>query len=164
MVVRVLLPPTVKQATLRRTVNLMIENDPGKLRNIRLSACLALASTSILLLLPGGIIDDLLLYASQLWPWSSASFAADDFPIDKIIHTLLFVICGALLVRGWCSPRRSYWWLFLLLLGYGMLTELLQGVVPGRGPSLDDFVADSIGAAIGVAWGLHIMRSVKITN
>ena len=48
--------------------------------------------------------------------------------------------------------------MFLILLGYGMLTEFLQLFVPGRGASIGDFLADCIGAGVGIFWAYHFFK------
>lgn len=42
--------------------------------------------------------------------------------------------------------------MFLILIGYGMLTEFLQLFVPGRGASVGDLFADCVGAGVGIFW------------
>lgn len=48
--------------------------------------------------------------------------------------------------------------MFLILTSYGMLTEFLQLFVPGRGASVGDLFADSIGAGIGIFWAYHYSK------
>lgn len=67
---------------------------------------------------------------------------------DKVTHFLYFASL-------WVMARRagfaSGWQLVLALLGYGVLIEIAQALVPtGRSASLTDVAADAF--AIAVAW------------
>ncbi|EPR43797.1 VanZ family protein [Desulfovibrio sp. X2] len=44
------------------------------------------------------------------------------------------------------------------LVGFGLLIEVLQFFVPGRGCQLSDLASDIVGAAIGVCAGLLLQR------
>ena len=39
----------------------------------------------------------------------------------------------------------------MLVVGYGIVVEVLQGFVPGRSQEVADAVADAVGATIGLA-------------
>lgn len=74
---------------------------------------------------------------------------------DKLLHSLAYAILGALLVPGFrgvgFSPRSA----FLLAVGlaslYGATDEFHQSFVPGRSADVLDWVADTLGAALGAA-------------
>ena len=67
---------------------------------------------------------------------------------DAILNVLLFVPLGlALGMRGRRSPLRA--WLGLTLLAGAI--EVIQIFLPGRFPTLSDVIANSTGAAIGLA-------------
>jgi len=108
--------------------------------------------------MPGSAIDWLILWAYQWWPWPSSSLASGTISIDKFIHGTLFAICGALVMKGWMGQIGRWQWIFLLLIAYGMLTEFLQFFVPGRGASVGDLFADSIGAGIGIFWAYQYFK------
>lgn len=81
--------------------------------------------------------------------------------MDKFIHVALFAVCGASLVKGWARQIGRWQWLFLILLGYGVLTEFLQLFVPGRGASVGDLFADCVGAGVGIFWAYHYFKPVS---
>lgn len=75
---------------------------------------------------------------------------------DKSLHFIAYLVLVFLL---WCaiSPERKVnwrkaaaWWVFLVIFCYGVIDELLQGVVVGRSCDLMDFVADLWGVATGL--------------
>ena len=82
---------------------------------------------------------------------------ADDVPsappgVDKLVHLLLF---AALAGSGrWAGARAGV--LGVLLVGYGALSEVVQGVSAlERSASVADWVADAIGVLAGLlgwAW------------
>ena len=119
---------------------------------------MSLLATLIILVIPGSVIDWLAQWAYQWWPWPSSSLASGTLFIDKFIHAALFAVCGALLVKGWLGPIRRWPWLFLILIGYGMVTEFLQLFIPGRGASVEDLFADCIGAGFGIFWAYHFFE------
>lgn len=74
---------------------------------------------------------------------------------DKIAHFvgyfgLGFLASAALLVRGIRSPW-TFVGVFLCLTFYGAVDELLQHLVPGRHADTWDWLADTVGAACGIA-------------
>ena len=75
---------------------------------------------------------------------------------DKSLHFIAYL---ALVFLFWfaISPgrkvnwrRASAWWVLLLMVCYGVIDELLQGVVAGRSCDALDFVADLAGALTGL--------------
>ncbi len=72
---------------------------------------------------------------------------------------MLFALSGFLLTLGWLNQTRSWLPLFLFLIAYAGVTEILQYFIPGRGASAADFLADGIGAAIGISFGLLIAKN-----
>ncbi len=74
---------------------------------------------------------------------------------DKLGHGLAFaplaaLLAGSFVAQGW--PRGRVLVVTLAMtIGYGILTELAQGFVPGRVASLPDILADAVGAALGGA-------------
>ena len=61
---------------------------------------------------------------------------------DKMNHVLAFGTLGALAAVAWPArvPRS-----LVLLVGYGILIEVLQSFTPTRSPELLDVLADSVG-------------------
>ena len=73
---------------------------------------------------------------------------------DKLLHLgafggLAFLVAWALPTREGKALQRAVWTLGLII-GYAMLDELTQKLIPGRTCSLGDFVADSVGAVLGL--------------
>ena len=59
------------------------------------------------------------------------------------------------MVKGWLQELGRWQWMYLFLVGYGVVTESVQFFIPGRGASIEDLVADCIGAGLGVLWALR---------
>jgi len=65
---------------------------------------------------------------------------------DKFDHFLAFGVLAWLADRSYPGRRlQPYRWTFLL--GYGLMIELIQGLLPFRDCSLLDFAADASGIA-----------------
>lgn len=100
----------------------------------------------------------LILYATlfpQPLPVNNGFF----FPgMDKIVHFIMFFVLS---IGVWFDyakkiyPKRinmhNFIWCALLIVGFGGLIEILQGLMGlGRTASWGDFIADAIGAIIGI--------------
>jgi VanZ family protein len=78
------------------------------------------------------------------------------FQIDKVVHffifgVLMFLSCYAL-KKTYEYTGRPFRYIRIALiysLALGVIIELIQQYVPGRGPSVADVVANSIGVALG---------------
>jgi len=68
-------------------------------------------------------------------------------PWDKIAHTAVYLVLGILLR---CSLRLSLAISLVLTLAVGGLDEWHQAFIPGRLSSIGDWLADSVGAMLGV--------------
>lgn len=75
---------------------------------------------------------------------------------DKILHLIAYLLLVFLM---WfvVSPDRkvnwrkaAVWWVLLVVVSYGIMDELLQGVVPGRSCDIRDFIADLAGVLTGL--------------
>lgn len=82
---------------------------------------------------------------------------------DKLIHLIGYFPLGLLLpvcrVRG-CQK----WWVCLLVIaGYGVLDELFQ-IPVGRTASVLDWVADVVGAGLGIAVSHQLTKFTKVTE
>lgn len=65
-------------------------------------------------------------------------------PSDKLNHLLAFAVLAWLADKSYPGRRlEPYRW--MLLLGYGLTIELIQGFLPFREASLLDFAADATG-------------------
>lgn len=77
---------------------------------------------------------------------------------DKIAHMGVFGILGILMVYGAFRKNshnrlsdKQTTFLIIIAVAYGGLTEILQGwLFPSRFASLSDFIADAIGAILGI--------------
>ncbi len=75
---------------------------------------------------------------------------------DKLAHFVEYFILGLLLFRSvrWnisASPWATFGFLVSVAVTIGALNELCQSLVPGRDMSIGDWVADTLGAAAGIA-------------
>lgn len=78
------------------------------------------------------------------------------FQIDKVVH---FFIFGVLMFLSCYALKKTYEYTgrplryiriaLIYSLALGVIIELIQQYVPGRGPSVADVVANSIGVALG---------------
>lgn len=72
---------------------------------------------------------------------------------DKLLHGLAYTVLGALLLHGFqgsgCPPRRALVLAVALASFYGATDEFHQSFVPGRNADVLDWVADTLGAALG---------------
>lgn len=97
--------------------------------------------------------------------WTALTVALSTFPVgavqpsvpdaDKLGHAAVYSVLAFLCARAWLRHgsrdsavfERS----FAMALVFGALMEWLQGHV-GREPSLQDWIADGVGALIGLAF------------
>jgi len=85
---------------------------------------------------------------------------------DKTLHFWTYGVLGVLLVRAlagaaWAGvTTRVAVVAWCVAIGWGALDEVHQGLVPGREPSMFDWLADGGGAALGAAavWLVAIVR------
>lgn len=87
-----------------------------------------------------------LLFA--LWPHPpSLPYLAS----DRAQHAAAFAFLTLAARHAW--PRTHWGWLFAVLASFGLVIEVMQGLVPtGRKPELDDWLMDcaAIGAVLAV--------------
>ena len=83
---------------------------------------------------------------------------------DKLLHSGAYFVMGLLSWRALLHLSVSKWHLALLsslfCSAYGLSDEWHQSFVPGREPSIGDWLADSLGAVMAV-WmlsGVHYKR------
>ena len=76
---------------------------------------------------------------------------------DKWEHAATYALLAFLLARAWFPRLRRRkpavrWGLVVLaVFGYGILDEVHQAFVPNRSSDVRDWVADTVGGALGVA-------------
>jgi VanZ family protein len=83
-------------------------------------------------------------------------------PLDWMGHMTLYGGIGVLVarvaaLRKW--PTRWLVWTGILLSVWGALDELHQLFIPGRDAAVDDWVADTLGGALGLYLGMRLMNS-----
>jgi VanZ family protein len=82
-------------------------------------------------------------------------------PSHRGAHFVLFAPFGLLAMASrWPLPRP---WLVGTLLGYAVLTELIQACIPNRAPELFDVIENILGLAAGMAVCWLIGRNVAPT-
>ncbi|MDF0643278.1 MAG: VanZ family protein [Nitrospira sp.] len=105
-------------------------------------------------------------YAALIFYFSSQSHPEEQLPqflmqevSDKLLHAVEYAVLGVLCYRGFrwaagpAAARRAVLLSIALVSAYAMTDELHQFFVPSREASSWDWVADTIGAAIGsVSW------------
>ncbi|MDO6388296.1 MULTISPECIES: VanZ family protein [unclassified Uliginosibacterium] len=93
----------------------------------------------------------LALFAGGAQPEAAGLIPA---PWDKLAHLTLFAVLALLLRGGLGLPA---WLALLIALGIGAADEFHQAGLPGRFAGLDDWLADLVGALLGLAllrlWG-----------
>ena len=97
-----------------------------------------------------------------IWPHPPALPQAIDVTgADKLVHAALFGVQAALAVRASGGGKDSHrWWpAFVGTVVFGAFTECEQYFIPSRSMELGDFLADSIGAAVGAA--IVVLRARK---
>lgn len=109
----------------------------------------------------------------------AAIFAASGIPnlgplpantSDKVAHFVAYGLLGVLLARAfagtaWVGYTRNVVrqaWMTATL--YAVTDELHQAFVPGRTPSVGDWVADAMGAALGAVAALGVARWARRTK
>lgn len=78
---------------------------------------------------------------------------------DKLVHAALFLVQAWLLSRCRPGAGRAGWLIASvgIAVGFGVVTELGQLVVPGRDATVGDALADTVGAGAGAV--LYAWRS-----
>jgi len=88
----------------------------------------------------------------SMWPLPEQPDAPAN--LDKIIHTVVFAFL--MLWFTGLSDRSRYWKIFLLLVVYGAVMEVLQSFTPYRFMDLGDLIADIVGLCFG--WIMGVTR------
>ncbi len=102
-------------------------------------------------------------YAGPIFYLSSQPHPEDDLPSfvlsvsDKVLHVVEYAVLGGLCYRALCRGTNESWGNMALPLAvvftslYGISDEVHQSFVPFRDSSWLDWVADTIGAAVGAS-------------
>jgi VanZ family protein len=113
---------------------------------------------------PAALWAAVLFLLSETEPVSSGLWTLVN---DKVAHLALYLVLGVALAWGRHRARKKIPLGLLILAGmaYGASDEWHQSFVPGRTPSLGDFLADSLGVAIGVGVAAALLaRGAKETD
>ena len=74
--------------------------------------------------------------------------------LDKVAHLCEYLLFAWLLVQAISANRlteREYLWLaWIYATSYGLVIEVIQGLIPWRSADLGDAAANAVGAALGV--------------
>ncbi len=87
---------------------------------------------------------------------------------DKVAHAAAYALMGVLALRAtrWLMPERSFpaqaVAAFLFCFIYGGLDEIHQSFVPGRHADIYDWIADGVGAALGIIATGMIRRTALV--
>jgi VanZ family protein len=73
---------------------------------------------------------------------------------DKLVHLTIYGVLGMLVARA----TVVQWRVLALLAACAAADEWHQRLVPGRGPDLADWVADTVGATAGLLLGARRAR------
>ncbi|WP_404403088.1 VanZ family protein [Idiomarina seosinensis] len=85
----------------------------------------------------------LLIAATGAFFWQSPPSQANQIPhLDKLVHFTVFFLLSLTLHRAFTLKAR---FAFVLLALYGLLIEIAQHYIPGRGSDVYDWIADSAG-------------------
>lgn len=114
-------------------------------------------------------------YAALIFVMSSQSHPEDNLPAfvfglsDKVVHAIEYAVLGVLCYRA-LRGRSGFSWrqqavpvAILLASVYGASDEIHQSFVPFRDSSWHDWVADTIGAVLGVL-AMHRIVHWKSVN
>lgn len=118
-------------------------------------------------LLPIGYMG-LLYYVSSI-PGGELEELGVGIP-DYLLHAGAYAVLALLLhtalVRAWQAPPRAAWLIaWVVSVVYGVTDEYHQSFVPGRDPSLKDWVADAVGAGMALwIWTSLIHRHGRRTQ
>ena len=110
-------------------------------------------------------------YAGLIFYLSAQSHPEEHVPFvthfsDKVLHAIEYAVLGALCYRALCGSGQTVWRqqaipaAILLASLYGLSDEVHQAFVPFRDANWLDWVADTVGAAIGVTV-MHRVLSLR---
>lgn len=80
---------------------------------------------------------------------------------DKLNHAAAFAALTLSALLGLWPHRTGSWRVFLPMLGFGVLIEILQMLVPGRSSEWADLFADAVGMAIGAGLAFASTRWLR---
>lgn len=119
---------------------------------LRSALFLAFALVTALLVAPYETLDR--IHSRFLWLGRSDAWLTSVVPGLDLDHLAAFAAIGFLAPLA--GVRARFGTAALALLAFAVLTELAQGLVPGRSPQLSDLVLDLLGGGMGylMAYGM----------
>lgn len=84
--------------------------------------------------------------------WPGVSLGPDELSLDKLAHFVAYAVLAALMLRATLTPRswRTAALVICCVSAFGLVDEFHQAFIPRRSMSAADWVADTLGAIIGV--------------
>ncbi|MDQ4138693.1 MAG: VanZ family protein [Actinomycetota bacterium] len=139
---------------------------PSRLRVpwLAIAAVIAVVVVVTLLIWPTKVDGSLVTLVQAIYTRFDTGAWSETIQLARFIANIALFVPLAFLVA--LASRR--WWLGLVV---GVATsagsELVQRILPGRVPSIEDLIANSLGAAIGTLFALAVLssrRTRKTTN
>lgn len=86
---------------------------------------------------------------------------------DKVAHTMMYAVLGALVAYALAPSRRRGTWLwvaFAATAAVAALDEVHQRYIPGRSESVADWIADVSGAGLALLVSAALWRRRELTR
>lgn len=90
--------------------------------------------------------------------WPGVSLGPDELSLDKLAHFVAYAVLAALMLRATRTPAAGRTAVLVLccVSAFGFVDEVHQAFIPNRSMSFADWVADTLGAVVGVLAVRHI--------
>jgi VanZ family protein len=91
------------------------------------------------------------------------------FSYDKLGHGGIFCIQAILLMYTFFRLGKNFniksamWWGFFIAIGYGLIIEFVQNLIPGRGMEIFDALANSAGSFLALIT-FYLLNRKKFTK
>ena len=143
----------------------MIEPSSPERRSDRLMRALGAGFAASIVVATLYPLSDWKLHADSAWTFMLQGLPRYWTWFDLLSNLLAYLLLGLLLTLGWLKRAPAATavggvGLFCVALSFGL--EAAQSFLPGRVPSLLDWIANSLGALVGSWIGAHLNRSDRI--
>jgi VanZ family protein len=143
----------------------MIEPSSPERRSDRLMRALGAGFAASIVVATLYPLSDWKLHADSAWTFMLQGLPRYWTWFDLLSNLLAYLLLGLLLTLGWLKRAPGATavgavGLFCMALSFGL--EAAQSYLPGRVPSLLDWIANSLGALVGSWIGTHLNRSDRI--
>ena len=140
----------------------MIEPSPPDRRSDRLMRALGAGFAASIIVATLYPLSDWKLHTASVWAFVWQGLPRYWTWFDLLSNLLAYLLLGLLLTLGWLkrapgATAVGIVGLFCVALSFGL--EAAQSFLPGRVPSLLDWIANSLGALVGSWIGVHLNRS-----